>query len=211
MSTQLSDTDRQVLEELEQARRNGQVVPTVREIARALGMTKSTVHNRLRKLEAHGLLRLQSQAGNRKARGIELVREPLPRLAPVAAGPPFSMDAFSPDRNGRTLSQVLELKDLLHAEDFLVEVRESTTMAPVGVVAGDFLVVRKQASAKHGDLVVAITDDIDGEPQPVVGQLVRTDAGQVRLQATDSTWLPIDDSEISLLGVVVASLRKYRS
>jgi SOS-response transcriptional repressor LexA len=150
------------------------------------------------------------------ARGIELIGEPpstvresLPLLGRVAAGEPVSVDAFRPDWEGRASSQVLKLKDLFDAQDLLVKVRATTGVAPVGVEAGDFLVVRRRTSAKHGELVVAITENLDDEPQPLVGQLVHTDTGQVRLQTTDSKWLPIDDSRISLLGVVVASLRKY--
>lgn len=215
MSDWLDRTDRQILEVLEKALRDGHVVPTVREIAEACRVAKSTVHNRLRKLERLGLLRLRSRPGKRQARGIELVVEPpfrelfslnSPQLSlsnfAVAAGPP--MLARDPFEEG-TLSQVLSQV----RGDFAVKMGESAAMASAGVLAGDFVVVDQNAPPKHGDLVVAVTEDANRENQPVLRHFVRTDAGQPWLQAADPASPPIDLSRATVLGVVVALVRKY--
>ncbi len=84
---------------------------------------------------------------------------------------------------------------------FLLEVR-GDSMIEAAICDGDWVVVRQQPNADNGDIVAALLDN-----EATVKTLKRTN-GQVWLMPHNSAYDPIDGNHASILGKVVAVLRK---
>ena len=76
-------------------------------------------------------------------------------------------------------------------------------MIEAGIFTGDILIVRRQACAENGDIVVAM---IDGE---ATVKRIYYEEGRVRLQPENSAMDPIYATRVDVLGRVTALLRQY--
>ena len=184
--------------------------PTVREIGQAVGLTSpSTVHAHLEKLERAGLIRrdatkpraLEVIEGGRSRRGAvaELVPPSqstvLPLVGEVAAGSPVVAE----DR----VEDYLTVPDQLAPDaDFVLTVK-GDSMINAGILDGDLVVVRKQADARNGEIVVALVEDEDA----TVKRFFR-EGGRVRLQPENDTLEPMYPDAVQILGTVKAVLRR---
>ncbi len=177
--------------------------PSVREIGQAVGLnSSSTVHGHLGRLEEKGYIRRDPT----KPRAIELVNDPdvirkdiinVPIVGRVTAGEPIlaveNIEDFFPMP-----------KDFANYEDvFMLRVR-GDSMINAGILDGDFVVVRQQAHADNGDIVVALIDD-----EATVKRFY-SEADHVRLQPENPTMSPIRVVEVQILGKVVGVFRKVR-
>ena len=76
-------------------------------------------------------------------------------------------------------------------------------MVNVGIYNGDYIVVREQKSAMNGEIVVAM---IDGE---ATVKTFYKEHGRVRLQPENDAMEPIFATNPTILGKVVALLRRF--
>ena len=98
----------------------------------------------------------------------------------------------------------------LDINEFLIARPKSTAFFQVdgpsvqefGIYDGDFVVVRQQPTANNGDIVAALLED-----EATVKTFKRTD-GQVWLMPHNPAYSPIDGNHASILGKVVAVLRR---
>jgi repressor LexA len=86
-------------------------------------------------------------------------------------------------------------------ELFLLHVK-GDSMIEAAITDGDWVVVRQQPVAEQGEIVAAM---IDGEA--TVKTFKRT-SGQVWLMPANPAYEPIDGNEATILGRVVAVLRR---
>ena len=184
--------------------------PTVREIGQAVGLTSpSTVHAHLEKLAKAGLIRrdatkpraLEVIEGGRSRRGAVVELAPpshstvLPLVGEVAAGSPVVAE----DR----VEDYLTVPDQLASDaDFVLTVK-GDSMINAGILDGDLVVVRKQADARNGEIVVALVGDEDA----TVKRFFR-DGRRVRLQPENDALEPMFPDEVQILGTVKAVLRR---
>ena len=84
---------------------------------------------------------------------------------------------------------------------FLLEVK-GDSMIEAAICDGDFVVVRQQPTANNGDIVAALLED-----EATVKTFKRTE-GQVWLLPHNPAYSPIDGNQASILGKVVAVLRR---
>jgi repressor LexA len=183
--------------------------PTVREIGEAVGLASpSTVHAHLANLERAGLLRrdptkpraLELLGGGRKrvAESAAAVAQ-LPLLGEIAAGGPLLADEHVEDHVA-----VPEL--LAHGgADFLLRVK-GDSMVNAGILDGDLVVVRRQDSARDGEIVVALAGDDESADEATVKRFFR-EQGRVRLQPENDALEPIYARHVQILGKVVGVLR----
>jgi len=75
-------------------------------------------------------------------------------------------------------------------------------MIEVGIMDGDFVVVRQQPTADNGDIVVAMLGD-----DATVKTYYR-EQDRIRLQPENSSMEPIYAVEVAILGKVVALFRR---
>jgi repressor LexA len=175
--------------------------PTVREIGKAVGLaSSSTVHAHLANLEKSGLLRRNPA----KPRAIEVMfdkakkvvtPEGLPLVGQVAAGQPILAE-----ENIEEYVTVPEAAGGDEGEYILRVAGES--MRDAGILAGDYVVVRRQDTALDGDIVVAMV----GEDATVKRFFRERD--HIRLQPENPEMEPIRSADVRVIGKVVGVFRK---
>jgi len=207
---ELSPRQREILEFVNSHVDRHGYPPTVREIGGAVGLTSpSTVHAHLARLEAAGLIRrdptkpraLEVIEGGRSRERSTMVIEPpartnvLPLMGDVAAGTGLVAD--------QQVEDMVAVPDQLCADaDFLLTVK-GESMINVGILPGDFVVVRKQDDARNGEIVVALVGDEDA----TVKRFFR-EAGRVRLQPENDEMEAMFPEQVRILGTVKAVLRR---
>ena len=193
------DTQRRILEYIEQYVEANGYAPSVREIGLAVDLrSTSTVHGHLNRLEKKGLLRREAM----KPRTIDLPREgragaqKLPILGRVAAGSPILAE--------ENIEGYIHLPDTLvgGGEHFVLQIR-GDSMITAGIMDGDYVVVRRQPDALNGEIVIAM---IDGD---ATCKRYFREENRVRLQPENPDMQPIYAREVSILGKVTAVYRSY--
>ena len=185
--------------------------PTYREIGEELGI-KSTngVSEHVNMLIRKGYIE-RPQNGRSLARGLVLTNKSeallerdvvsVPILGNVAAGQPILAEEYA--------DEVLKFDQSItggHRHVFALRVK-GESMINEGILDGDIILVRKQSTAKDGDIVVAI---IDGDA--TVKTFFR-ERNRIRLQPANDTMRPIfvgSESDAGISGKVIASFRQYR-
>jgi repressor LexA len=175
--------------------------PTVRDIGKAIGLTSSsTVHAHLANLEKVGLLRRDPS----KPRAIEVLVDKakevvtpngLPLVGNVAAGQPVLAE--------ENIEEYVPVPQIAGGEkgEFVLRVR-GDSMKDAGILAGDHVVVHRQATADSGDIVVALV----GEEATVKRFFEESD--HVRLQPENDSMEPIRTRDAQILGKVVGVCRQ---
>ena len=168
--------------------------PSVREIGAAVNLkSPSTVHSHLRKLESAGLISIDSN----KTRAIRFKKKPggegVPILGTVTAGSPIL--AFEEDLG------YLPYNPGGSGEHFALTVK-GDSMINAGILSGDYVIARKQQTAMHGEIVVALLDD-----EATVKRLWLKN-GEVRLMPENPDYEPLDGGTCSILGRVTAVVRE---
>ncbi len=171
--------------------------PSVREICQTVGLrSPSTVHSHLKILQDAGLL----EKGEGKTRSITLKNhssgvKKIPILGVVTAGLPILMQ-----------------EDILgyipfeyHAGEYFALRVRGDSMIGAGILEGDAVIVRRQETADNHAIVVAMLED-----EATVKRLLLK-KGQVWLMPENPAYDPIDGSQASILGLVVAVYREYRA
>ena len=215
----LTPRQRKVLEVIKEALQTRGYPPSIREIADAAGLaSSSSVAHQLRSLEAKGYLRrdphrprameVRLPASLAPVRQVEetVVDETgmddfsapsvqVPILGRIAAGGPILAE--------EAVSDVFALPRQLVGEGtlFLLEVR-GDSMIDAAICDGDYVVVRQQPTADNGDIVAALLGD-----EATVKTFKRV-PGQVWLLPHNPAYSPIDGNNASILGKVVAVLRR---
>jgi repressor LexA len=187
--------------------------PTVRDIGKAVGLaSSSTVHAHLANLEKLGMLRRDPS----KPRAIELLdrmredlgeavgsvaenvrsltRPGLPLVGQVAAGSPVLAE--------ENIEDYVQVPRVAGGEDgeYVLRVR-GESMRDVGILEGDFVVVRPQQTASDGEIVVALVGE-----EATVKRFFR-EADHVRLQPENREMEPIRSKDVRILGRVVGLFR----
>jgi repressor LexA len=198
--SQLTERQREIYDFIKSKIESRGYGPTVREIGQAFEIrSPNGVMCHLKALEKKGLIVREGFS----ARAIQLVghRPPsagLPLLGAVAAGSPVEAVANE---------ERLDFDELfVGPEHFALQVR-GQSMIEDHIDDGDYVVIRKQETARDGERVVA---RIDNE---VTLKRYFRDKGQVRLEPANKAMQPIvlDESKAAnaeILGVLVGVLRK---
>jgi repressor LexA len=176
--------------------------PTVRDIGKAVGLASpSTVHAHLDNLQKLGLLRRDPT----KPRAMELldraasfardaVAPGLPLLGQVAAGQPILAQ--------ENVEEHIETPPCAGGEsgDYLLRVR-GESMKKVGIMDGDLVVVKRQETARDGEIVVALLEE-----EATVKRFFH-EGDHIRLQPENDEMEPILVHEVSVVGRVVGLMR----
>jgi repressor LexA len=215
----LTQRQRMVLEVIRDSVQRRGYPPSMREIGEAVGLTStSSVSHQLRTLQRKGYLRrdpnrpravevrvpgkpavLSEPESYETAGGQETTGHPVPAYVPlvgrIAAGGPILAE--------EAVEDIFTLPRQLVGEGthFLLKV-SGDSMIEVAIADGDWVVVRQQPVAENGDIVAAM---IEGEA--TVKTFKRKD-GHVWLLPQNQAYEPIAGDDASVLGRVVAVLRK---
>jgi len=201
MKVKLTKRQSQVLEVIRDFMSKNQIAPSVRELAKILEVTPSTVHKLLHILHSKGYIELK----NNISRGIILKSElgnavNIPVLGTIHAGNPvFSEEVYE---------GYLQIDSSLVTGDELFALNvEGDSMIGANILDGDKAILRKQESADSGDIVAAI---IDGE---ITLKRFKIKANKAFLFPENEEFQPIEifggDIPVHILGKLVAVVRKY--
>jgi len=198
----LTVRQQQILDYLVQEVQDKGYAPSVREIGDALGLkSPSTVHQHLVALEQKGCIRRHGE----RMRALEVVDKaliqtgesvPLPLVGRVSAGAPTLADEQVEDH--------IEVPRRLCGDPrgcFLLRVR-GDSMIGAGIMPEDLVIVRKQATARAGDIVVAQLEE-----EATVKTLALEEEKPLLLPANPE-YQPIR-GEFQIAGRVIALIRAY--
>ena len=176
-------------------------------MAAAVGLSSpSTVHAHLSALEAHGLIKRDKtkpralevfeQEGN-PDNNLDISQEsPVPEMRGVVSLPLVGRVAA-----GMPILAEQNIEIASDSSSFILEVH-GNSMINVGIYNGDYIIVREQPSAMNGDIVVAM---IDGS---ATVKTFYKERGRVRLQPENDAMEPIFADNPTILGKVVALMRR---
>jgi len=200
MRGELSERQRQILEYIRKCVEEKGYPPSVREIGQAVGLSSSsTVHGHLNRLEQKGYIRRDPT----KPRAIELL-SPQHRRVPYQQVPVVGrVTAGEPILAVENVETYVPVSKEIFGDDelFVLKVR-GESMIEAGILDGDWVIVRRQATAENGDIVVARLDD-----EATVKRFYR-EQGKIRLQPENPTMEPIITDRVEILGLVVGLFRK---
>ena len=178
--------------------------PAVREICDAVHLkSTSSVHSHLETLEKNGYIRRDPT----KPRAIEIIDDEfnlarreivnVPVIGEIAAGEPIfaeqNIEGYFP----------LLPEDVPTGESFMLKVR-GESMINVGIYDGDKILVKKQNTARNGEIVVALVED-----SATIKTFYKED-GHYRLQPENDTMDPIIVDRVEILGKLAGLYRTYR-
>ena len=188
--------------------------PSVREIARAVGLAStSAVHHHLQILEREGYLergaaqsraiRLTPTAALRMGLSSELVPQSptseahlLPIVGEIAAGGPI--EAY------QDASESMAVPDLLapSGDAYVLKVR-GDSMIEAHIADGDFVLIRPQSTARNGDIVVAQVED-----NGVTLKTFFKEKDRIRLQPANPNYPPQFYDDVRIQGKLIGVIRR---
>ena len=201
----ISAKQSEILEYIKEEILNKGYPPAVREICNAVHLkSTSSVHSHLETLEKNGYIRRDAT----KPRAIEIIDDNfnlvrrevvnVPLVGTVAAGQPIlaveNIEGYFP----------VPAEYMPNAQSFMLKVK-GDSMINAGIFDGDQVLVKQQASASNGDIVVALVED-----SATVKTFYKED-GYYRLQPENDSMDPIlVHGDIQILGKVFGVFRLYQ-
>ena len=199
----ITDKQSQILEYIKSEIFNKGYPPSVRDICQAVNLkSTSSVHSHLETLEKNGYIRRDPT----KPRTIEIIDDNfnlvrrevvnVPMVGTVAAGQPIlaieNIDNYFP----------IPSEYMPNEETFMLKVK-GESMINAGILDGDNILVKRQNTAKNGDMVVALVDD---------SATVKTfykENGHIRLQPENDYMDPIILPDVEIIGKVFGVFRFF--
>ena len=201
-SNDISKRQTLILEFIQERIKTKGYPPSVREIGEAVGLkSSSTVHAHLVQLEQKGFIRKDPSKPRalipiNKAGSIatDLATISLPVVGNVAAGTPIlateNIDTYLP----------IPVDFIGSGNHFILRVK-GESMIEAGILDGDYLIIREQADASNGEIVVAMLED-----EATVKRYYKRD-DHIELRPENSTMKSIISPEVAILGKVTGLLR----
>ncbi len=208
----LNKRERAILKFIEKQVKEKGYPPSVREIGKAVGLSSTaTVHGYLAKLAKKGYIKKESQKGRTLKllkggladneasspkpiyNGKELVDVPV--IGKITAGEPILAVENVTD------TFPIPIDFVGNSESFMLTVR-GESMIGAGILDGDYILVKKQSTAKNGEIVVALIGD-----EATVKTFYK-EKNHIRLQPQNSSMDPIIVPDCKILGVVGGVFRK---
>ncbi len=199
---EITEPQRRTLKEIRLFTNRRGFPPTMKELADILGISHTSAHGQVSQLVRKGYLKREA----RKARGIVILRDPeddvpdlvaVPIVGRVAAGQPILAEE-------NIVGEVLVEGGIARSgRCFALEVT-GDSMVDAGIRERDLVVVREQAVAENGDIVVALLED-----EATVKRLfIRDEKIELRPENPNHRPIPVGpDDGLRILGKVVAVRR----
>ena len=199
----ITEKQSQILEYIKSEILNKGYPPSVRDICQAVNLkSTSSVHSHLETLEKNGYIRRDPT----KPRTIEIIDDNfnlvrrevvnVPMVGTVAAGQPIlaieNIDNYFP----------IPSEYMPNEETFMLKVK-GESMINAGILDGDNILVKRQNTAKNGDMVVALVED---------SATVKTfykETGHIRLQPENDYMDPIILPDVEIIGKVFGVFRFF--
>ena len=196
---------REVLEFVKRYVRDHHYPPTFREISREFNISVKGAYDHVKALERKGYIALN----NYRSRTIEVLEsdstaepEPehaivgVPVLGQVAAGKPLFVE--------ENYDGVVPVpRQYLHGGDYFALRVRGDSMRDAGIHDHDIALIRAQATADNGDIVVALVDDA------VTLKRFYREKNRIRLKAENDSYPSIFTRDVRVLGKLAHLIRSY--
>ena len=210
-SEELNKREKAILKFIEKQVKEKGYPPSVREIGKAVGLSSTaTVHGYIEKLTQKGYIRKEDQKGRtlKLLKGGLTESEPeqksfysgremvdVPVIGKISAGAPILavenvVDTFP-----------IPIDFVGNSESFMLTVK-GESMIEAGILNGDYILIKRQETARNGEIVVALIED-----EATVKTFYKEN-GHIRLQPENSTMDPIIVPDCKILGKVAGVFRK---
>jgi repressor LexA len=213
---ELSDRQGKIVQVIESSVRSKGYVPSLREIAEAVGLAStSSVSYQLSELAKKGYLTRAAgrprtavvrRPGQRQVdQGLADVpgqgMAPVPLVGRIAAGRPILAD--------ESVEEVIPLPKQLVGEGDLIMLRVvGESMIDAAIADGDWVVVRRETDIENGDIVAAmIESDMSADREATVKTFKKVD-GHVWLIPHNAAFSPLLGDTAEIIGKVVSVLRR---
>jgi len=177
--------------------------PTVREIGEVIGVSSScTVQRHLDALERKGFIRRNRY----QYRSIELTDRLVQPFAPAANIPIIGhIAAGSPSLASEDIEGTYPLpREYARPQDEVFMLRvHGDSMINAGILDGDLVAIRRQATANNGDIVAALIED-----EATIKRYYR-EQDHIRLQPENPAYQPLRVRDARIVGKVILSVRHY--
>lgn len=194
----LTKRQKQIYEFIKDKIMNRGYGPTVREIGKAFNIrSPNGVMCHLKALERKKLITREEHM----SRAIQLTSQPqlkrtsLPLAGQIAAGSPV-LAVEDMDRK--------DFAGLFKDEDHFCLKVKGESMIGEHIDDGDFAVIRRQKTARDGDIVAALVDGGDATLKRFYKERNR-----FRLQPANPRMKPIYSTDVQIIGVLVGVIRQY--
>lgn len=188
-----SDKGQMILKFVNEFVQENGYAPSVREIGSAVGLSSTaSVSYQLHRLQEQGLLSFPGGKGSKRAIATGRRVGQIPVVGVVTAGMPI----LAVENQEGTMPWDGD------PDCFALRVR-GDSMVGAGILDGDKVVIRPQATADDGQIVVARIGD-----EATVKRLSRRN-GNIWLLPENPAYPPIDGSDAELIGLVKAVVREY--
>lgn len=211
-ASELNKREKSIIKFIEKKIKEDGYPPSVREIGKAVGLSSTaTVHGYLAKLRDKGYIKKEDKKGrtlkllkggngepiNNQPKNFYAERElvDIPLVGKITAGMPILAVENVTD------SFPIPIDFVGNSECFMLTVR-GESMIEAGILDGDFILIRKQADALNGEIVVALIED-----EATVKTFYK-EKDHIRLQPENSTMDPIIVPTCNILGKVIGVFRK---
>ncbi|HWR36040.1 MAG TPA: transcriptional repressor LexA [Clostridia bacterium] len=202
----LTRRQRQVYDFIADFVQNQGYSPSFEEIGIGLGLSSlATVHKHISNLEAKGLLRRDYN----RSRSIDIVAQKGRRRTEMAAS--TSLPLVGRIAAGRPVEQLetpetICFSDFTRSRDVFVLEVAGESMQDEHIVDGDYVLVEKTATARNGEIVVALVNTSE-----TTLKRFYSEGDMVRLQPSNATMQPImvPAANVQIQGRVIGVLRKY--
>ena len=212
--TDLNKRERAILKFIEKQIKDKGYPPSVREIGKAVDLSSTaTVHSYIAKLTQKGYIKKEDQKGrtlkvlkggladNQTSmpkpvyNGKELVDVPV--IGKITAGAPILAVENVTD------TFPIPIDFVGNSESFMLTVR-GESMIEAGILDGDYILVKRQNTARNGEIVVALIEDV------ATVKTFYKEKDHIRLQPENSLLDPIIVPNCEILGKVIGVFRKMR-
>ncbi|AVV49837.1 MULTISPECIES: transcriptional repressor LexA [Leptospira] len=178
--------------------------PTIREIGDEFGITAKGAYDHLKAIEKKGYLK----TAKNQSRAIELIRQSpmesipvqatsIPVIGRVAAGLPIfaeeNIESYIPIPDGMVKGNV---------PMYALRV-QGNSMVEAGIKNEDIAIIEKRNIARDGDIVVALIED------EATLKVYYKEQDQIRLEARNPEYKPINTKEAVVIGKLVGLYRIY--
>lgn len=168
--------------------------PSVDEVAKAIGRSKSTTHKVLKRLEEEKRLYRNEKGNYVKEKETYGIRK-IPLVGVIACGKPIYAE--------ENIESYLPLpSEMFGRGEYYALKAKGDSMIGAGIDDGDIVFVRKQDYAKEGDIVVALIDDEATLKRMKIGKDKR-----IVLHAENDRYADIETEELRIQGVAVKVLK----
>ena len=207
----------------------GGISPSFEEMKEALGLkSKSGIHRLISALEERGFLRrlpnraralevIKLPEGSKPAVGndrdnVVPLRKPAPAMRPIAANDIVEVPLHGKIAAGVPIEAFEDYNNLAvpaallgAGEHYALEV-SGDSMVEAGIFDGDYALIRRQDTARDGEIVVALIEDMEATLK-----YFRTEGSMVRLDPANRSYDPqrYRPDQVRVQGRLAGLLRRY--